>query len=274
MNVRDYFGKPFKREAVGIEIEMEGLYVPAFPMNYWKCVKEGSLRGSGIEYVLKNPVKRQKVYFALKELHDKLLEKGAKFYESDRTSIHIHLNISDIPVIKVFNIIFLYYLFERMLINYSGDSRKGNLFCLSNEEAERGLFLLRDACKNKNLNQLETDDIRYAGLNLKAIPEYGSLEFRTMRGTMDMGLICHWIKILTLIYDFGLELEDPINILEIFSNEGPKKLFDFVFKNQYNELKYNNWNRDILNSVRNLQYFIYSRIWNDFKPTIEPLIDI
>lgn len=274
MLIKEYFNKGSLPGEVGIEIEVEGLGLPRRLPKYWKIVKEGSLRGEGQEYILTTPILRREVYHALSALYRSFTINKTKIYDSDRTSVHIHLNVLDIPIIKVLNIIFLYYMFEKMLINYSGEERKGNLFCLSLEEAERGIFLLKQACQNRDLFMLNNDAIRYASLNLKSIVENGSLEFRTLRGTGDMSLICHWIKILTSIYDFGLELKEPINILEIFSCEGPEKLFNFVFKDKYHELKYKGWQKDMLDSIRNLQYFIYSNTWNDFKPLIEPYTDI
>ena len=277
MLVKEYFNRKSLPDPgeIGIEIEVEGRALPRVTgKRYWTSVKEASLRGEGKEYILVKPISRKEVYYALEELYATFKRNGTQIYDSDRTSVHIHMNVLDIPLVKVFNIVFLYYMFEKMLINYSGEERKGNLFCLSLEEAERGIFLLRDACKKRDLFKLDDNAIRYASLNLKSLVENGSLEFRTLRGTGDMSLICHWIKILTSIYDFGLELKEPINILEIFSCEGPDKLFDFVFKDTYQELKYKGWQKDMLVSIRNLQYFIYSDIWSDFKPLIEPHIDI
>ena len=276
MKIKDYFGLRNPGGEIGLELEVEGKNLPNFrDTPFWVRVPEGSLRGpENAEYILKFPVERKKVYTALSELYDIMMKNRTIIHDSDRTSVHVHFNMIERKVISTFNTIFTYLIFEKMFINFSGEERKGNLFCLSLEDADDMFLALKRAVKQKDLNIFKTDELRYASLNLKSLPQRGSLEFRSMRGTPDFAEICKWVKILSCIVDYGDSINNPKDILELFSANGPEAFFKAVFKNQFNNLKYPGWETETLSALRNIQLVIYSDEWEGFAPTIEPFYDI
>ena len=277
MLVKDYFNRRFPQGEIGIEIEVEGRnldFDAVMESNYWKAVDEGSLRGAGVEYILRSPVFRKEVYDALNELYYIYMDEGIVPYRSDRTSVHVHVNVSKMEILQMFNAIFLFYAVERLLLKWCGEDREGNLFCLPSYDAEKILMIVKQVAKEQNLHRFYDDIIRYSAMNLKAIPERGSIEFRSMRGTADFSKICHWVKIITLIFDYAKTIATPTDILEMFSQRGPENMFLEIFKGEYEELKYPGWEKDVRDSVRNIQFLISSQEWRDFEPTIEPFGDV
>ncbi len=274
MKMNNYLGVRGKRGDVGIEIEVEGSHLPR-SIPDWLRKGEGSLRGKDqAEYIIPQPIAYSEVYTYLKRIKREFEACGALVLKSDRTSVHVHINVSEEEVLTAFNMIFTYLIFEKVLLKFCGKTRTGNLFCLSSEGAEGILFLLKQAIKRGDLFLLSTDEIRYASINLKAIIDYGSLEFRGLEGTMDFEKVCHWVKILSLIKEYARKIKYPREILENFSIEGPNAFFKNVFKEQYTNLHYPGWERDVMSNMRNIQLLIFSGEWKNFELIIEPNEDI
>jgi len=264
---------PHKPGDVGIEIEVEGKNIHS--CLGWDRVNEGSLRGKeAIEYRLPEPVPYNEVYDVLKDLYDKMIRKETILFNSDRTSVHVHINVMDMNVVHCFNFIFLYIIFEDILLKYSGEEREGNLFCLSTKDAEGLLFTLKRVAETQQFSKLNGEDIRYSSLNLQAIPTYGSLEFRSLRGTGDFGVMSEWIYIIKKLKDFAEHIETPRNLLYNFSADGPEKFFYNVFGREFEHLKYKGWEIDSEENIRNIQFIISSTMWETFTRMLEPLEDI
>ena len=101
--------------------------------------------------------------------------------------------------------------------------------------------------KHEVWSQLHTDDIRYASINLKALGDYGSVEFRAMRGTKNVKDVEVWANLLLTIKDRSMAFDNPIQILELFSGDessafaqailGPfLPLFDKYGKDEVNDM--------------------------------------
>ena len=220
MNILDICrGMRKKIGEVGIEIEVEGDNLPISPMG-WDRVNDGSLRGESGEYVLTSPVVRKSVKKFLKRMTDANKESGFKFKFSNRQSIHIHINVQEMGLTQVYNFITLFLLFEQHLVKFCGVEREGNLFCLRSGDAEGLIEALEEASSPATINRLNTDDIRYSAMNVSSLFKYGSLEFRSMRGTDDYTLIEKWIEILLSLKDAALTFKSPRSIVEQFSRVG------------------------------------------------------
>jgi len=279
MKLHNYIDKlPISGE-VGIEIEFEGQHLPReeddYQSLYWMETDEGSLRGpENRELITKRPYLRKIVHVILKDLYSILTCPGTIIHNSDRASIHIHLNVSEDEVIHIFNTIFIYLIFEDMLIKYAGEEREDNLFCVTATNADTILNRIEKAVRKQELFVLGTDELRYASINLKAMIEKMSLEFRALRGTVDLAVVARWIKILTLIQDYGRRIATPREILEKFSESGPEQFFREVFGDDFEDLKYRNWTLDCYRSLRHIQMLLYLPEWQDFLELIEPLNDV
>lgn len=246
MSIKNALTKTFGRNynnfkgEVGLEIETESredYRVPAF--SFWVLHNDGSLRDIGREYVLRQPLMVEKeLPEALKEFADKT--KDIKFIkDSITTSTHVHLNMLNENFVTLGNFLTLYTLVENLLIRFSGEDRKSNLFCLPICDAEEIFYSIVKmmqgiGAKKYNSMNFPEDNVKYGALNLSSLVAYGSLEVRSFRGTTDIALIEKWVRILYCILVFARQtgLVPPQIILQ-FKEKGPKFLSD-VF-GQYRE---------------------------------------
>lgn len=204
-------------DQLGLEFEVEGKFLPK-RVNGFRVVNEGSLRPveghDGVEYVTRNPAPLDEIVQSIYDLNALMEEKGAVPVFSHRTSVHVHLNVADLTVAEWFNMLFLWVLYEPALIHYCGENRKGNLFCLSSQEAEGLLFTLAEVARNGDLNHVLNEDVRYAAVNLLATRQYGSLEFRCMRGTLDPAVLVPWVSTIATLKTVAKSFANPEEIVE------------------------------------------------------------
>lgn len=210
----------YKKGDVGIEIEVEGRNLPR-GIGPWVAKQDGSLRGEAVEYVLRDPVLFKNVKSALELLSDWFNhDAGTKLNMSHRTSVHVHLNCQRFFTQEIYNLICLYFLFEEFLISFCGTERNGNVYCLCATDAEYFPLKVIDGLNSGlYLDNVANDDIRYSALNLKAIHDFGSVEFRSFRGTTSPNEISEWVTILEHLYRASLEFASPEEIIEGFNND-------------------------------------------------------
>ena len=103
--IREIYGLRGREGEVGIEVEMEGDGLIAKRTPFWSVTNDGSLRGRGLEFVLREPVTRERVAEAIDEL-EKLQVNG--WDDSDRTGVHVHINCQTLTWLETLNFIVLY----------------------------------------------------------------------------------------------------------------------------------------------------------------------
>lgn len=226
MLVKDAMGIPAKRISkndIGLEIEVEGRNLP-YPDKYWRCDKDGSLRGEeSMEYVLINPMSLLEVKSALNHLSKSYQLANTRVDETVRAGVHVHINCQHLSLTELYTFMTLYLVLENILIKYCGEWREGNLFCLRCQDAEWSLYRLIQAAKSRRfLHAFADDNMRYSSMNVKALADYGSLEFRAMRSTKDLKAIEDWVTILYHLRDASKEFTTPIKVIEEVSRIGCK----------------------------------------------------
>ena len=266
--VKDVFfnGKNIRGE-VGIEIEMEGKNLILNDVDNWYSREDGSLRGArehnSREYVLIRPSKREDTLSKLASLAIDLKEAGATIDKSYRTGVHIHTNVRDFTFNQLFTFIFMYYMFEDVMMEYAGKERVGNLFCLRVRDAEGITTILEKAIKEHSLFYFDTDNIRYSSLNLKSLHQYGSLEFRGLPFNGDFENIQIWIDLLLAIKDASLKIENPREILASLSKKGGDVIAKEVFGDLLIHFPKIDWRDKLLDSVRLVQRLVYLTDWDE-----------
>lgn len=227
-----YVGKRAEGE-IGLEIECEGMNLFDAPISWWLTHPDGSLRTykdhPPIEYVLRKPISRQDVPKALDYLSKKLKQAGSFIADSHRTSVHVHVNCQDLTIKQIYQFWCLYTIFEEILVDFSGPDRPGNLFCLSSKQAEYQVKMLEQAIQTENFNEVFSDNLRYTSCNTASLGKFGSLEFRSMRGTVDQGLIQGWVDILLILKDKSLEYDSPREIAEDFEKLNSEGFLHKIF---------------------------------------------
>lgn len=270
--------RPETKGDIGIEIEVEGAHLPnnSLPMP-WVAHTDGSLRipkvpgGNAYEYVLTAPIPFGKVNKALTDLYDFIAAAKGKILESNRTSVHVHLNVQKFHFSRLTAFMAIYFTLEELLTEWCGDHRVGNLFCLRAKDAPAIVSQIRRFIKTDGEVEIR-DHHHYAALNAHALHKFGSLEIRTLRGVADPQIIIDWVAMLRRIYDVSADFPDPRDVCAQFSGDGPLAFLDNILGPQavilksgvpYNEARV----RDSLyDGIRMAQDLCYCRDWGIVSP--------
>ncbi len=210
-----------KAAQVGIEIEMEFNKFGAPHVAGWDAKEDPSLRGSAIEYV-SNPMMVVDVPGAVNRVYDSVAAAGLKVSDSMRAGVHIHYNCLDKSLSDVITFAQIYYILENMLVQESGNSRAGNLFCLRASDADFVLGFLSDCLRNRAFADLANDNIRYCSLNYTSLPKYGTLEFRSLRTPTNPEPIIQWVNEIHHLMEQSSKYS-MVGVIEAFSILGAEQ---------------------------------------------------
>lgn len=260
---------------VGLEIECEGnKFKKEGVVAPWRYHQDNSLRGQdNAEYVLAKPVAFSKVPDALDKLWSMFAAYGTVLSDSNRTSVHVHLNVQEWYLNRLTSFLAMYFCVEELLTAWCGEHRIGNLFCLRAKDAPAIITQLRKFVSNDGRWQIG-DNYHYAGLNAQALFKFGSLEIRTLRGPTDKQVILDWVAMLERLYNLSAEYEDPRDICGLFSAEGPLNFLSALLGPQEAVLRSGiSYTDDMIRDamyygVRLVQDLVYCRDWTTYKPTV------
>lgn len=215
-------------------------YRPSEELPGWKLVRDGSLRGFGVEYVFDGPKNFDKALRALDDFGK--WSEGIPFHkDAPGTSVHVHINMLDKTFIQMGNFLTIYSLVENLLVEMSGETRRSNLFALPMRCSETTyqnivkMFVGMSQAKWQSLSHHE-GSVKYAALNLCRLTKFGSVEIRTYRGTTDVSDIKRWLELIDKIVTFSDNEDlDPRMIMEIYKTD-PVIFFHEVFGGMANDL--------------------------------------
>jgi len=209
---------------------------------------------------------------ALSDLWEMFHRYGSVLDESNRTSVHVHLNALTWHVNRICAFTSMYVALEEVLTNWCGVHRVGNLFCLRAKDAPGIISKARSFFCSGDLNCLD-DGLHYAGLNLHSLLKHGSIEVRTMRGVSDPEIIQVWVDVLRNIYELSEQFPDPRAICETFSGGGSRRFASMVLGQHSNQilsecgLTPSQVDESVRQGVRMAQRLCYARDWSSFKPS-------
>lgn len=253
------------KDVVGVEVELEHQDpfkdLPAKLRSVWRVEGDGSLRVNGAEYVFKKPLKPVAAKGAVSSLGEHI-DSYTKPVNEGRDGVHVHINVGDLTVRQLTNFTTLWHMVESLVTNWCGKYRNGNLFCLRVQDAEYVVDVLTEALEAENLGLLHTDRIRYSALNLKALPQYGSLEFRCMRSDGNWEDINKFIDLLVHLKTLARAVDSPVQLVADSSMMGNEEFVEHIL-GEFNEMlpRYDGWGDDLFYSVRRIQYYAYSKEW-------------
>lgn len=250
---------------VGIEIEMESLSNTAFPMHIkqglpksWKAVHDGSLRGNCIEYVLRSPIKIGSVNKSVDSIYKLLADNNIVVQDSIRAGIHVHVNVQQLTQDELFLYAALYYAMEEILVGWCGSNRAGNLFCLRNLDAPGAMPYIGACFQAGRLDRLSSDTIRYASLNMNAVPKYGSVEFRSLKTDPTPDKLKLWAKVLYDLREKSKNYNSVMDFVEEFSMAGPREWCREVLGDFYEQIEnQENLEEKVWRGIRNAQEFLF-----------------
>ena len=245
---------------VGIEVEME-LRRPLNGLEMfdgaWRIEHDGSLKVNGNEFVLKKPIIFSSVTETLDTLKSCLAHNKVSILPSIRAGVHVHLNMQQSTLKQVFNFLACYYPMETALTRFCGNGREGNLFCLRARDANGVIQTLEQVMKTGDIAYLDTDDLRYSALNLRSLFNYGTLEFRALATTPDLGLIPIWCQMIEKIKEYSEGIPVAWEPLSSISGDGGETWMRGIFGDElFAKLAYDGLEDDIIRDSRNVQYLI------------------
>lgn len=287
INVGAMFSRKEKKGQIGIEIEVEGLHLPkpATPGSPWPEYRadlipkgwlyhhDGSLRGDdNAEYVFQEPVSFDRAEELIKSLWQMFDAAGSKLDVSNRTSVHVHLNMQKFYLNRLCAFSALYFSVEDILTAWAGEHRIGNLFCLRAKDAPAIVSKLRQFIKTDGGIRL-SDGLHYSGLNAQALEKFGSMEIRSLRGCTNPYDIIDWIAVLRNIYELSEKFTDPREIPPLFSSMGSEDYFEYVVGPLAGKIRNDiQWSHSqladsLLDGIRMAQDLCYCRDWSEYVPT-------
>ena len=247
---------------IGIEIEAEGTNLPRVEDGVWKSENDPSLRGESFEYVLRKPIPFNETKMALALMEEAWKSNEAVIKDSPNAGVHVHINCGDLTVTQLFNFLSLYLVVEDILVNTCGQHRIGNLFCLRACDAEYLVDMLGVAIKEQNLSVLHTDDLRYASVNVKALGDYGSLEFRAWRSDGDLGAIEWWCGLLQHLKGLAREIDNPTAVVYSVSDLRPEGFYKMILGKYAKDIPWEEkYELSVYDSIRRVQQFAYFGDW-------------
>ena len=248
---------------LGIEIEVEGENLPyaaALEDTPWYKDEDPSLRGESAEYILRQPVLLEDLRPALHSLKEVLNNSIIK--DSYRAGIHVHLNVRDLSVKQMFTLSTIYFTVEELIFRWFDKSRSGNHFCLSANDAEYLIHELVESLAKEDLGILNTDKLRYSGLNFKSLFKHGSLEFRGMESTMNFDKLITFCEVLYYFRDAAKFYNEPVKVIESFSMEGYEGFLSRVFGVHKHKFLCKDYHKLLRVGIVNAQELAYARDWN------------
>ena len=224
---------------IGVEVEVENVHSWLQNLSpYWAMIEDGSLRNEGREFITL-PIRAWRIEHALEKLFQ-ALNKDIDF--SERTSIHVHMNIRTLTVEQLEALIVTYMVFEKVLFTYIGNNRYNNIFCVPLCETDMGASLTQLITNGSPYLDWE----KYTALNLSPISSKGTIEFRHHYGTKDIEDLITWINLILSLKTFALRNDveyiwHRINSLNttseyrMFGEEVFGSLINTIFSPTYNE---------------------------------------
>lgn len=274
---------------IGVEIELERIgdrFRGYMKSPLWSETEDGSLRIiddlPAVEYRFALPLCGVDLTKALNVLKQAIKNfddvRGILPLCSNRTSVHVHIDVRDMPMDKLYNFVLLYTIFEKPLFHFVAENREDSIFCLPFYKAENSLFEdFSERLFTNDFGKLSSmcgTSYRYNAFNLCSLRKFGSIEFRHLEGTYDVERISTWINIIMQLKKAAMEISIPYNELpKKFSQNGLLAMHKSVFGPFAELLSYQSMYVDILDGIRLAQDVIFRDIANKHLDTLWQKVD-
>lgn len=222
--IREMYGMRKRAGHIGLEVEVEftrGALAVASPGGPWLVKRDGSLI-NGIEYYLRQPIKadgrkRDKIKL-LTDVLDPLVADGRVVEDSPRTSCHVHCNVQDLTPLQVWTVAVAAFLLENPLTTYCGKySRVANRYCLRVKDNTKIINqFIDDVDSQRPFQGLCERGIKYSAVNLGHVANYGSIEFRGMRGHYELDHLDSWTSALWNLVQAAASFPSPEAVYDFF----------------------------------------------------------
>lgn len=185
----------------GFEVEVENT-TAILDTELWCTKEDGSLRNNGMEYVARLGTAVGHFDLLMSELEEHVAKErkrhnNPQLYDfSERTSIHIHLDITRFTEEMLENLLILYTLYEEPLFEFCAPNRKHNIFCIPLREST--VMEVANA-RQANIWRIVERFVKYSAINLACANKLGTVEFRHHHGCLERSNLREWIYVLALL---------------------------------------------------------------------------
>ncbi len=194
---------------IGLELETEQCdrwnadgYIGVADRCNFNTETDGSLRGRAYEFISR-PMRSDHALGAMAEFFRQTGFTEANY--SDRCSVHVHVNCTDMTLEQVSNVALIYSVFEEILFEYVGHHRETNIFCIPWNQCLAQYKLIENFLSAPG-NQVAAWN-KYTALNLIPLQTQGTVEFRQMHGTCDMEKLTTWINLIGAMFLYAKKAE-------------------------------------------------------------------
>lgn len=258
---------------VGIEIEVEAKDpLPEAIPQPWLVKVDNSLRGHAREYCTSKAILCDGNLLTTVQSLTGLFNQKSIIHDSTRTSLHVHVNITRHTPLQLWTAVTAYWMLENALVKYCGeDYREGNVFCLRVADAERLVFSALHAIDSKDIfDGLHGENLKYAGQNLNAITNYGSLEYRTMKGTVDPAVITLWTQEMYNIVHRSKRFRNPADVMDTYRRDGAEAFANAVLSSSFVSIlkSYGDVNALVRQNVGLLLPLCYHTDWSAWEESV------
>lgn len=227
------FDLPLPETLMGIELEVECMPGVVLPDNVtmWNKQHDGSL-ANGVEYVLSAPMAGKQLSAAIHEIMD-----GGTYTRTLTGSTHIHMDMLDeetSPAVLQ-TMVAMVYVMEPMLYAAGDASREwcgyaNRLMTGPDEILSEVLRGDLDPDRFRNIYSRNTSSFgRYYGLNMAALIDYGSLEFRYFPTATSKDELVSWVRLVQKFKVAAAKLGSVANFQEVVEDE--RKFSEFLAEN-------------------------------------------
>lgn len=183
---------------LGIEVELENVTQGVttydevkyhkLTKNLVRCIKDGSLRDNGAEFIFNKPLMYGSREFEQSLAYIEQIGTKVQAVTSPRTSTHYHLNVTDLTVQELRNLLYLSLLIEPVLMKYCSSHRQHNRFCLPTWQSDviSPMKLCLQWAEQGNADDAayySVDRTKYSSISLHRLQDLGTVEYRMFDGT-------------------------------------------------------------------------------------------
>jgi hypothetical protein len=217
----------FPELVIGVELETENVssnldFGPVGKLFNVDVKTDASLRGNAFEFITK-PMRSDHCLSAVSGFLE-----YCKFDESnysDRCSVHVHVNCTDMTASQVNSVALLYTVLEDLLFEFVGHDRDSNIYCIPWSHCRAHLNLMHRFL-NSPSNALYHWN-KYTALNLLPLQTQGTIEFRQMHGTADMNKLTTWVNLIGAMFKYAksIELKDLMEEIKELNSTSQYEIF-------------------------------------------------
>jgi len=233
---------------IGLELETENCntmiakdYTKLANTHNFDLATDGSLRGAAYEFISR-PMRTDNCLMALGDFF-----KAMKFDEhnyTDRCSVHVHVNCTDMEMEQISSLALLYTVIEEIMFEYVGAGRDTNIYCIPWNQCRQHLDLINKFLADPSSSLKRWN--KYTALNLLPLANIGTVEFRQMHGTADMKKLSLWINLIGSLFKWAKTYELKTLITELKSLNSTSQYEAFFTKIVSGLLPYNEIYREKL----------------------------